>query len=858
MLKSPASCPTKIVLATLVMLLAVTGDVPALSVEVDGSPGMSGTEGATGGIGGHADAVAASGDATNIAVANGGSGGNGGDAASGPGGNGGNGGNASAGAETDIPNGTAAAEAWATGGNAGGGGIGSPGGSGGNGGDAEGSARAVTGAGDVRVVLRLRSGNGSGARRPRNGASHGGNGGDVVVGPVYAASGNGGNVDVVIEGYAGRGAEGGPTGRGGHAGRFVFDGPVDGDTTGNLTLSSTLVGGDGAAGFDAGGQGTSVENVLSKATSSQSISVHVLSDAGSSSGTYEPETYPAPAGGDAFSSATAINTSGDAEAIASAFGGRVSTGGFGGGDGGDGEAVAVAHSDAAGATVTAESYSGGGNGGGIFDSAVPPGGISRSSATATASGNATVRAMADTVASSPPGGSDAFAEAFGANNGLLPVYVTAHGVGGRSGPHPGNGQATAYGESTGGGNVFVTATQVTTANSLTGGGDSTMIDAVGGRTAGTLTITQRASAGKSADEATVGDAHSEFTIVNDLGGPLVATSEATGGEGNFTSGPGGERIPSRGGHGLAIVVAESTGPVSASADANGGISGDTGTGFFRGTARAEAHAISPEAHARAIARGEGTSAVARSTFLGNSGSLTTFGVVAEDAMRIGPSGLTAIGSRNDSLVISGSSPDAASFRGAQAGAVGAPDADTVLEITGTAGNIGTLFSSGAHEDVLAIFSMYTQVGSASANVQNPWEARRAFSASVDLALLEEPGSLVIGILNSESFDTELLEIDLKVRVDEFEILSEAVSGADSAHALFHDKLFTLGQAASLAGPDDVMDLQIEMTFAGTENLTQFDFFVVNASPVPIPAQWLITLAAFVTVVRCRRRPSGRH
>jgi hypothetical protein len=239
-------------------LLSFAQGAHALTITVTGTAGAQGA-GVDGGPGGPADANAVSGDAENVATANGGLGGSATNA------NGGDGGAASALAETNV--------------------------------GAPATARATANGG--------RGGNALGG-----GLVAGGDGGDATA-EAHATGAGGSEARAIATGGDGGTASGGAL-QGGEGGDAILDGAVSGSDATAVALEQSATGGDGATGFVSGdgGDATSIGNFTNAASGDLTVTLRATGGGG---GFGDPDG----AGGDAHvgGSVTSSGT-GDASLVA--------------------------------------------------------------------------------------------------------------------------------------------------------------------------------------------------------------------------------------------------------------------------------------------------------------------------------------------------------------------------------------------------------------------------------------------------------------------------------------------------------------------------------------------------------------
>lgn len=406
-------------------------------------------------------------------------------------------------------------------------------------------------------------------------------GGVATLGPVSGVSERG-VVEVIGIARSGTGSGG----LEGDAPTTLVENAVDGRTTGPLRLTQEVSGrrgGVSAAGVTS--RGGDAISLLERAVSAGDLvlaSGATGGTGGASSGFTEPALMSAADGGTGSASGTATNSTGKTTVRVLATGGTGGNGvqGLAAGDGGDAIAAAIGTTERDGDEVVvgaqlgqAEIGARGGTGGhsetteweGVAG-AGGRGGDAHSSSTGIGLGNNRVRVFDRARGGTGGGvqfttglvggggdGGDAVSEATGRNGGAEPVFVDAYAVGGEAGlgrglpsGRPGSASASAYGRSDGGGDVFATATQF--AGNRSGvppgrAGDSSMVDAVGGSTDGTLHLRQISRGGSATNafnaEDRGGDASSVLHALNQGDGDLVAISEAQGGEGGSPFGSAG-------------------------------------------------------------------------------------------------------------------------------------------------------------------------------------------------------------------------------------------------------------------------------------------------------------------------------
>ncbi len=516
------------------------GPAAAFSTVLGGSgaPGADGAPGEPGADGGPGEDAFAE-DVTAEVIATGGAGGPGGKGGAGlapdgqgaPGGDGGPGGFASALVRVGVASGPAQATATARGGAGGDGGAGgahaSSGGTAakgrfGDGGDAVAGAEASTGSADA-VSVRASAFGGTSLYYY---SDPGGAGGDATLAAVRGSSA-GGAVRVVGEAVGGDGGLYASGSRGGDASAIDS---ADAVTSGPVDLTQSARGGSAQ-------RGGSALSRLERAFASSDVRALVTASGGRSSGA-------GIGGGRADAHAILGNSAGPLTLTVSAYGGGGELGTSSGGDArasavgttsGDGRALRIGPR----AYTSGDTAVGGSATQSAFGGAAPGrGGSASSRSEGRALGNSSVSvtdiARGGNGGSSDgravPGGAGGSADsyAFGSNAGASPVAVDASVFGGSGGSGSvgglgGEARARARGESSGGGDVRVIATQES--GGSWGGGpvpDSIMVDAVSGATTGKLTLEQYARARYGSG----GHASSELTTVAD--GALAVVSEAEG------------------------------------------------------------------------------------------------------------------------------------------------------------------------------------------------------------------------------------------------------------------------------------------------------------------------------------------
>jgi hypothetical protein len=438
--------------------MLVAGPAPALTIHTIGAPGAPGADGEA------AVATAASSDAENYALAEGGEGG----ASPSDGIAAGDGGSAQASAQTTAV-GPTRTDAIAL---AGAGGAGSALTAGGAGGDSVADAIGESGAGaasvwgtawggdgvdggaggaarssadgrnagseKVQVVVESRGGRG-GAANFEHPASTGGRGGDAELGPVYGASSGGGEVAVFAEANGGEGGSGIPTSdqAAGDGASVLLENAVDGDTSGSLYLAQVARG--GRAGSFGGGVHGETSSSLEVDKSLQSLEITSLAD-----GAF-----------DASSRAIAVNHGGSVTVHGEAVGGdgrfAYQEVGEGGGGArsysfarsfGDGHAVVVAPTNPTGLNAhggagrDATSLTNAGGGGGYAISASEGYAIGDSPVTVVDRAKAGDGGFGNGAAGEPGVGGGAFSLANavgGVDPGVSPVHASSWASGGQGG-----------------------------------------------------------------------------------------------------------------------------------------------------------------------------------------------------------------------------------------------------------------------------------------------------------------------------------------------------------------------------------------------------------------------------------------
>jgi len=317
----------------------------------------------------------------------------------------------------------------------------------------------------------------------------------------------------------------------------------------------------------------------------------------------------AASGGDAAATATASNSTAAPVRVSVIAAGGEANPSFTepiAGHGGDATVDARAESTADGATLEIGvltiqgSHAGafGGAGARFASSSDPPGtgGDASSRSVAVALGNSRVRvvdrAQGGSAETGQAGSATSYAE--GSNGGSESVTVESYATTGM-GRIPGQASARARGTSSGGGNVSARAEQIAGYQTSTStGGVSVQRDAVSGGTSGRLTLEQRVTGTSSRQVA--GDALAALSASNELGGDLVATVRATGGNLlDAASGGGGaatiERFDFVGSEGREVaLMGEATGGSAGGHDTSRG--GDASIASHIAGSRAAAFSLS--------------------------------------------------------------------------------------------------------------------------------------------------------------------------------------------------------------------------------------------------------------------------
>ena len=402
------------------------------------------------------------------------------------------------------------------------------------------------------------------------------------------------------------------------------------DTSGDASANAEARGGRGSAWSDSatggiGGNATSDAQARSQTGNATATSTATAGDGG---GFYPPSTGTGTLGAGDGGMARAT---GNGEATGAKLTVNVSaTAGVGGmgnpaGDGGDASARADGTLFGSG-TADVRASAIGGRGGDVFTGSAPlptaDGGNAECTAVGAVTGSASLTlsayALGGSGSSAPSAahdadggtGGNAIAHADGRGTGSGRISVTATAVAGagggaselggptstaRVGGQPGVAQVSAYGESTGGGDVTV-QTSLYGGDGGPGsfgadgarGSDVTLVDAASGSTSGTLTLIERASAGRGGGNSSPiprtpvglagagGDARVEADAQNPGGGALSLQVESNGGLGGS---PVSTSTPSHGGvGGAAVLRAHGSSDVGARVEVVGTATGGSGFG----------------------------------------------------------------------------------------------------------------------------------------------------------------------------------------------------------------------------------------------------------------------------------------
>lgn len=506
--------------------ISLTGDYG-----INGFNGVSGTPGTSAGAGGSGGSVSVIADvvtdASNTASAVGGSGGFGGSGgygysgtSGGDGGDSGGGGNASAAASTSVLSGSAFTTATAQGGNGGQSGVAGGAitpdlygldGSGGNGGSAFAEGTAI-GSDSALVTVNAQGGTGGILRSSYVGAvgATAGNGGAATLGTVYGESTNGGYVDVRGTARGGSGGQGWTStqgfGAGGNGAGSTLLNAVDGNTTGQLRLEQTAIGGSAGQvenGFN--GIAGNAASSLTKQTSSWSLALDVNAIGGNGSSRSGSSGKAGP-GGSAEVNVNGRNDSGSLYAKATATAGWGGSGGAGsnGGDGASASTVVVGETVGDVQRIDLNGVAYGGRGGSA--------GIGRFGGNG---GNATSNTYGRALGNSVVFVSD---RADGGNAGSVGSAIGNVGFGG----YGGDAISTAIATNNG------TATVDARSFAYAGNGGPAGIGGISGRAGNALSVAQGTGQG-AVYASSFADSTAYF---EDLGGNTRASSQAIGASGN--------------------------------------------------------------------------------------------------------------------------------------------------------------------------------------------------------------------------------------------------------------------------------------------------------------------------------------
>ena len=493
-------------------------------------------------------------------------------------------------------------------------------------------------------------------------------------------------------------------------------------------------------------------------------------------------------------------------------------------------------------------------------------------------------------------GGAASSEARGLGAGASLVDVAASATSG-DGRRAGVATAKAYGASTGGGDVWVSATQqagLSTARDEAATA-SVMQDAVSGSTRGKLRLTQRSVgsqgsapvAGAGSDAGKGGDASSLVRASNAGGGALELTSVAEGGAGKSLFGSAGDAVrAASGGDAAATAEGEDANgsAVSVSAKATGGrggngiggVPGGTGgaasaTARARGVGRAEAGAL---AVAGDTGVGELAHAVARAEACGASGAAVSeartpvYG--GSRALPPGEGGLLlpmrmiatveAEGVARSASEISFATGPLPVFRDAdleaRAFAIAAPDAATIAAALEGDPRVSAGLDREGHARALALMTLEAggSPGPTGARVQRA----RAEIPDIYRQGLPDTRNFAIGLLDPSADGAGFDALRFHIGFGNTSLFERSFDSQALALSFFDDHLIDLGPLAQVALPPGQtatlsFEIELENAAPGSGFLTSFLF--AEATPVPEAGSAALLGAGLAVLGRARRRAS---
>jgi len=551
-------------------------------------------------------------------------------------------------------------------------------------------------------------------------------------------------------------------------------------------------------------------------------------------------------GGDAESLASATASAGSASATALATGaqGGVSSGPeiviglqdpvlptVNGGRGGAALADANAVSDTGNADALARAFGGtAGAGGGANTNGWGNGGMATAHANAETSGAGTATATAEATAGGPP---DAYA--------VTPASAdaSAHAVSLL-------GDATAIARQTGGhASASVEGGLVASAPVYGGpGGNSVMVDKVSGAAGGRLTLSQEATAGAGSSNGGGGLASSDLHATNPLGGELVARVTAQGGAGGGSTYPA--FVHSQGGSATATVTATDTAGkyVEADATALGGSAGYTYLGYDGG-GNALAHATATGLGPTALARADATAMLSAPS-------------AASDALVSGPiagahAGLGVSGSAYDFSVPYEQMLQTQASVGLGTTATGAALPQTgvkqaFIAAAPTAADVASWTAGNPNAQAAVTDWEVVALGSLASNSRGDG-SHLTGTLQLDLtaATYGGPSKLALAFLDPSAMGTNLDLLHLAFAVDGSPVFETSFTDSASAGAGLDDVVIDLGTlgASSESIRDLVLSFELDFPNSPTDGAFALDLALLAQAAVPEPSTALLVCAGAV-------------
>jgi autotransporter-associated beta strand protein len=739
---------------------------------------------------------------------------------------------------------------------------------GGAGASATGTASAsTTGGGNLTVSADVIGGGGGSGY---NGAS-GGNGASITI-PAPIVSGSTGGFLTLTQVATGGGGGGlgnaSSTGTDGIAGTsgsatsiLIATNPGGGSLIANSTANAGSGGGISGGIAGTAGAGAVATTQVSATSASSGIDVGAYGIANGGAGGYlgNPNYgYPgttgtAGAGGNASGSATASasgsnNTVIAIDTVTGGAGGGVTANGsitVSGPAGNGGTATSISRATATGSNsnINVTDAASGGSGGSV---------------TQTNGGTAIGNGGNGAAASSSAFGSTANGSTIGLPYGLngynsFPAQISADATGGSGGQGSGLGNhggtggtatAIASGTSTGGGNLSVIATGIG-GNGGAGigganggaGGAASITNSVGDSTSGSVTLNLTANGGvgggsNTGAAGTGGNGYISVSSYDAAGGAFAGTATSNGGAGGTSaSGAGGN-----GGAGDAfIILGETNGQLTATANAYGGSGGSGATTGSVGAAAADAYANEygfGVARADATAQGSGGGEALTSVNVTGSNILLQYNIagtsVSEQVNGISPV-LTAGASHSEAIgSISQAAPSLAQLSGIQSASYGTmlPTASEVAGVLTSDPNSTAIFKN---VDVLGLVDLggaYTPGASGTQTYTS--------QASFTFPGLQ-PGPLKLGLLGSSSVGSGFSSLQFTAEEGGTILLSKTFTTLAAAQSYFDDNPVSITLPASIQ-PTQYVEFQLALTStsAGSGFAGQFIFGPVLT---PTNAYW---------------------